>query len=123
MPIENLCVIIRHMPYGREDAFAGLRTVDVCTRQGILSTAVITGTGVWNLVRGQRAEAIGLPSNYEAAQSILDGGSRIYVDRESLEALGLSVDDIIPGVDVMSFADIAEVILEHDAVLPLCGGF
>jgi sulfur relay (sulfurtransferase) DsrF/TusC family protein len=123
MPIGKLCVVIRHLPYGREDAFAGLRTVDVCTRKGVPSNAVVTGPGVWNLVKGHRSESIGLPSNYEAAQAILDGGSSIYVDIESLEAQSVSTEDILEGVTVLPFSEIAEIILGHDAVLPLCGGF
>jgi hypothetical protein len=41
----------------------------------------------------------------------------------SLEVRGLTADDIIEGVIVLPFAEIAEMFLQHDAVFPLCGGF
>jgi tRNA 2-thiouridine synthesizing protein C len=123
MPIENMCVVITHPPYGREDAFAGLRTVAVCTTRGLPTDAVVTGEGVWNLVREQWPERLHLPSNYEAVIDIVDAGSKVYVDAESLEARGLTPDDILSDVEVLPFARIAEFLLEHDAVFPLCGGF
>ncbi|UCC92355.1 MAG: DsrE family protein, partial [Thermoplasmata archaeon] len=114
---------ISHPPYGREDAFAGLRTVSVCTTRGIPTDAVVTGDGVWNLVKEQWPERLHLPSNYEAVIDIVDAGSKVYVDAESLEARGLTPDDILPDVEVLPFEGIADIMLEHDTVFPLCGGF
>lgn len=123
MPISNLCVVISHPPYGREDAFAGLRTAAVCTARGIPSDAVATGPGVWNLVRDQWSETLELPSNADAVTDILEAGGRVYADAESLEAHGLSPGDLVDGVTVLPFAEVAELMLAHDAVFPLCGGF
>lgn len=123
MPLENLCVVISHPPYGREDAFAGLRTVVVSTTRGIPSDAIITGDGVWNLVRDQWSETLHLPSNEESVHDILDAGGRVYADEESLAARGLTADDIVDGVTVAPFAEVADFMLSHDAIFPMCGGF
>jgi sulfur relay (sulfurtransferase) DsrF/TusC family protein len=123
MPIRNMCVVIGHPPYGREDAFAGLRTVAVCTTRGIPTDAVVTGEGVWNLVKEQWPERLHLPSNYDAVIDIVETGSKVYVDEESLKVHGLTADDILPDVTVLPFSEIADIILGHDSVFPLCGGF
>jgi len=123
MPISNLCVVISHPPYGREDAFAGLRTAAVCTSRGIPSDALVTGAGVWNLVRDQWSETLELPSNADAVTDIVGAGGIVYADAESLEAHGLTPDDLVDGVTVLPFAEVAEIMLAHDAVFPVCGGF
>ena len=123
MPISNLCVVISHPPYGREDAFAGLRTAVVSTTRGIPCDAVVTGDGVWNLVRDQWSETLHLPSNGESVTDILDAGSRVYVDARSLEGRGLTPEDLVDGVTVLPFEEVADLILSRDAVFPVCGGF
>ena len=123
MPLENLCVVVSHPPYGREDAFAGIRTAVVASTRGIPTNAIMTGDGVWNLVRDQWSETLELPSNEESIQDILDTGSRVYADSESLEGRGLTTDDIVDGVIVLPFAEVVEIVLQHDAVFPYCGGF
>jgi sulfur relay (sulfurtransferase) DsrF/TusC family protein len=123
MAIGSVCLIIRHPPYGREDAYAGLRTMLVSCKQGLRTTVVLLDAGVWNLVIGQRASSIGMPSNEDSIYDILDIGGRILTDQSSLDAHGLGPRDIVEGVEVLSGPELAEVILSHDAVLPVCGGF
>ena len=123
MPISNLCVVISHAPYGREDAFAGLRTVVVSATRGIPSDAIVTGDGVWNLVRDQWSETLGLPSNEESVHDVIEAGGKVYADAESLEERGLTTEDLVDGVNVMPFSEVADFILSHDAVFPVCGGF
>ena len=123
MVIRSVCLIIRHPPYGREDAYAGLRTMLVSIKHGLRTTVVVLDAGVWNLVSGQRASAIDMPSNEDSIYEILDTGGRILTDQSSLDAHGLGPRDIIEGVEVLPGPELAEAILSHDAVLPACGGF
>ena len=123
MTLSNLCVVISHPPYGREDAFAGIRTAVVASTRGIPTDALMTGDGVWNLVRDQWSETLELPSNEESIRDILDTGSRVLVDAESLEGRGLTADDIVDGVVVLPFTEVVDIVLGHDAVFPYCGGF
>jgi hypothetical protein len=45
------------------------------------------------------------------------------VDAESLAARGLTPDDIVDGVTIAPFPEVADFMLSHDAVFPICGGF
>jgi tRNA 2-thiouridine synthesizing protein D len=123
MTLESLCVVITHPPYGREDAFAGLRTAVVASTRGIPTDAVLTADGVYNLVRDQWSETLELPSNETSIHDILDAGSHVYADMESLEQRGLTAEDIVDGVTLLPFAEVVDIVLEHDAVFPYCGGF
>ncbi len=123
MPLTNLCVVISHPPYGREDAFAGIRTAVVATTRGIPTDAVVTGDGVWNLVLDQRSGSLDLPSNEASILDVLAAGSRVYADAESLEERDIGLDDIVDGVTVLPFAEVVDILLGHDAVFPYCGGF
>ncbi len=123
MTIESVCLVIRHPPYGREDAYAGLRTMLVSNKQGLRTTVVLLDAGVLNLVSGQRAGSIEMPANEDVLYEILDLGGRLVTDQGSLDAHGLTLKDIVMGVEVMDGPELAELILSHDAVLPICGGF
>jgi sulfur relay (sulfurtransferase) DsrF/TusC family protein len=90
---------------------------------GLPSSLVLCEDGVWNAVRDQWSEAIEMPSNEEHLMNAIDAGAKVYVDAGSLVARGLTPDDLVPGVQVLPCDEMAEFVLSHDAVLPLCGGF
>jgi len=123
MPIENLCIIIRHAAYGREDAYAAIRMASVGNIYGLPSDLVLCEDGIWNAVRDQWSETIEMPSIEEDLVHTIESGARVLVDDEALEERGLTTDDLVHGIEVMTCEQIAEFILSHDAVLPLCGGF
>ena len=123
MPIKNLCVIIRHPAYGREDAYAAIRMASVGNMYGLPSDLILCEDGVWNAVKDQWSETIEMHSNEENFIHAVESGAKVYVDAEALEERGLTLDDLVDGIEVVPCERIAEFILEHDAVLPLCGGF
>ncbi len=123
MPIKNQCIVIRHPAYGREDAYAGIRMAGVGNMYGLPTDLVLCDDGVWNAVRDQWSETIGMPSNEEHLIHAIESGARVLVDVGSLEERGLTVEDLVHGIEVGTCEEIGEFILSHDAVLPLCGGF
>lgn len=120
---KSICIILRHPPYGREDAFAGIRNAIVGMQQGIDTSLVCCGPGVWNLVGDQRSHAIEMPSNLAQVADFIAIGGKVYTEDVSLEEHGLSLGDLIDGVEVMDCDELAEVVLGHDIVKPLCGGY
>ena len=123
MTIRNQCIVIRHSAYGREDAYAAIRMAAVGMQYGLPSDIILCEDGVWNAVRDQFAESIEMPSNEEHLINSIETGAKVYVDASSLEERGISEEDLVEGVSVVGCEELAEVILSHDAVLPLCGGF
>lgn len=123
MAIGNQCIIIRHPSYGREDAFAAIRMAIIGQNSDLPTSLILCEDGVWNAMRDQWSEAIEMPSNEEQLMDALQAGVRVYVDEGSLEERDLTTDDLIEGVTVVPCDDMADVVLSHDAILPLCGGF
>ena len=121
--MKRQCIIIRHPSYGREDAFAAIRMAIVGGHNELPTSLVLCEDGVWNAVRDQWSEAIEMPSNEEQLYEAVESGARIYVDGSSLEERDISPDDLVEGVQVVACEDLAELVLGHDIVLPLCGGF
>lgn len=121
--VNSICIIVRHPPYGREDAYAGIRNAIVTHQNGLPTTLVFCGPGVWNLAPDQRSTSIAMPSNLASLSDFLAVGGRVLADRQSLEEHGLNDSDLLEGVSVLGCEDLAEVILEHDVVKPLCGGY
>lgn len=120
---KRICIIVRHPPYGREDAYAGIRNAIVGKQHGLETTLVFCGPGVWNLVMDQRSNAIAMPSNLANLADFLAVGGRVLTEEDSLKENGLTTDDLVEGVEVMPCEDLAEVVLDHDFVKPLCGGY
>ncbi len=123
MTIRNQIIIVRHASYGREDAYAGIRMAGVGMGYGLPSSLVLCDDGVWNAVRDQWAEAIEMPSNEEHLLNAIQAGAKVYVDSSSLEERGIPTEDLVDGVDVVGCEEMVGIILSHDAILPLCGGF
>ncbi len=123
MAISNQCIIIRHPSYGREDAFAAIRMAIIGQNSDLPTSLILCEDGVWNAARDQWSEAIEMPSNEDQLLDALQVGARIYVDEGSLEERGLTHDDLIEGITIVPCDEMAEVVLSHDAILPLCGGF
>ena len=120
---KRICIIVRHPPYGREDAYAGIRNAIVGRQHGLDTTLVCCGPGVWNLVSDQRTHAIEMPSNLAQLADFIAIGGRVYTEDESLAENGLSAGDLIEGVRVLPCDELAEIVLSHDFVKPLCGGY
>jgi sulfur relay (sulfurtransferase) DsrF/TusC family protein len=121
--MENQCIIIRHPSYGREDAFAAIRMAIIGQNSDLPSSLILCEDGVWNAIRDQWSEAIEMPSNEEQLMDALQAGVRVYVDEGSLEERRLTAEDLIEGVTVVPCDEMADLVLSHDAILPLCGGF
>ena len=123
LTVQNQCIIIRHPSYGREDAFAGIRMAIIGQTSDLPSSLVLCEDGVWNALRDQWSEAIEMPSNEEQLMDAIDAGVAVYVDESSIEDRGISPEDLIEGVTIVPCERLADIVLGHDAILPLCGGF
>ena len=74
--------------------------------------------GVYQLVKGQQTKAIDV-KNFSPAYRALEGYDveKLYVEEESLEARGLTENDLLVPVEVLSAAQMAELMDEQDVVL------
>ena len=79
---------------------------------------VFIDDGVYELVKGQETKGIGI-KNHSKTYRALDGYDveKLYVERESMEERGLSEADLLVPVEVLSSAEMADLMAEQDVVL------
>ena len=86
--VKTMLTIIKAAPYGREDAFAGLRFSLSQIAAGMLDTCdtLLVEDGVYNAKLNQETTAIRMPSNLEATEDIMDLDGRVFVVLEDMES-------------------------------------
>jgi tRNA 2-thiouridine synthesizing protein C len=74
--------------------------------------------GVFQLVKGQKTDGVEM-KNFSPTYRALEGYDieKLYVERESMEARGLSEDDLLVDVQVMSAAEMGDMMAQQDVVI------
>jgi len=115
--VKTLLTIVKSAPYGREDAFAGLRFSLSQIAAGMLERCdtLLVEDGVYNTLKGQRARAIQMPSNLDAVQDLLDMDARVLCMREHLEERGIPPESVLPGIEFVSASELPALVEDYDA--------
>ena len=116
--MKKFMFVNRKAPYGTIYALESLEVVLItATFDQDVSLAFIDD-GVYELVKGQDTKAIGI-KNHSKTYRALDGYDveKLYVERESLEARGLSEGDLIVDVTVLGAGELGQLMAEQDVVL------
>jgi tRNA 2-thiouridine synthesizing protein C len=116
--IKKVMFVNRKAPYGTIYALESLEVVLITATFDQDVSLVFLDDGVYELMKGQDTKAIGI-KNHSKAYRALDGYDveKLYVERESLEARGLSEDQLLVDVEVLSSAQMGELMAEQDVVL------
>ncbi len=93
--VKKFCYINRKAPYGTIYALESLEVVLVAAAFDQDISLVFADDGVYQLTKSQETESIGM-KNFSKTYSALGDYDikKIYVEKESLEERGLSVDDL-----------------------------
>jgi tRNA 2-thiouridine synthesizing protein C len=117
---DPITFISRHAPYGRDNAFACL---DMVLAFAVFETQVnyfFLEDGVYQLLDGQQADAIGQKPFGAALQALdLYGVKNIYVDQASLLQRSLSPDNLVIAVKLIDDQRAAQLIAESRCVFIL----
>jgi tRNA 2-thiouridine synthesizing protein C len=117
--MNKVAVLMRKAPYGSVYTAEGFRSV---MGVGIFEMDValfFLDDGVYALVKNQSPEKLDMQALGEGFVMLPDFGvEKFYVHRPSLEARGLSVDDLVMDVQLVEDADLAELLAEYGKVLP-----
>ena len=116
--MKKFMFVNRRPPYGSIYALESLEVVLItATFDQDVSLAFIDD-GVYELVKGQNTKAIGI-KNHSPTYRALDGYDveKLYVERESMQARGLTEADLLVDVAVLSSAEVADLMAEQDVVL------
>ena len=115
---KKFMFVNRKAPYGTIYALESLEVVLITATFDQDVSLVFLDDGVYELVKGQNTKALGI-KNFSPTYRALDGYDveKLYVERESLEARGLSEDQLLVDVEVLSSVQMGELMQQQDVVL------
>ncbi len=116
--VKKFMFVNRKAPYGTIYALEGLEVVLISAAFDQDVSLAFLDDGVFQLVKGQKTEGVEM-KNFSPTYRALEGYDieKLYVERESLEARGLSEDDLLVDVQVMSAAEMGAMMAEQDVVI------
>jgi len=132
MATKKFMFVNRKAPYGTVYALESLEVVLIgAAFEQDVSLAFI-GDGVYQIAKNQSTDGIGMKNFSPTYKALGDYEvNKLYVEKESLEARGLTLDDLMdltwededddwaekPSIRLVSAAELAEVLDEQDVVL------
>jgi tRNA 2-thiouridine synthesizing protein C len=116
--IKKVMFVNRKAPYGTIYALESLEVVLITATFDQDVSLVFLDDGVYELLKGQDTKGIGI-KNHSKTYRALDGYDveKLYVERESLEARGLSEDQLLVDVEVLGSAEMGALMAAQDVVL------
>ena len=116
--VKKFMFVNRKAPYGTVYALEGLEVVLISAAFDQDVSLVFLDDGVYDLVKGQNTKDIEV-KNFSPTYRALEGYDieKLYVERESLAARGLTQDNLIVPVEVLSAAQLSELMGQQDVVI------
>lgn len=116
--MKKFMFVNRKAPYGTVYALESLEVVLIAATFDQDCSLVFMDDGVYELAKGQNTKAIGV-KNFSPTYRALDDYdiNKLYVERESLAQRGLTEDDLMVPVAVLSSGELGELMASQDVVL------
>ena len=116
--VKRFMYLNRKAPYGTIYALETLEKVLVAAAFEQDVSVVFVDDGVYQIKKGQNTAGIGM-KNFSPTFRALDGYDveKLYVERESLEARGISEEDLIVDVEVVGTEQLKELMAAQDVIL------
>jgi tRNA 2-thiouridine synthesizing protein C len=117
-PVKKFMFVNRKAPYGTVYALESLEVVLITAAFDQDVSLVFSDDGVYQIKKGQSTDAIGM-KNFSPTYRALEGYDveKLYVDKESMDERGLTADDLLVDVEIVSRAQLADLMDEQDVVL------
>jgi len=116
--VKKFMFVNRKAPYGTIYALESLEVVLITAAFDQDVSLVFLDDGVFQLKKSQQTKGIEI-KNFSPTYRALDGYDveKLYVELESMDARGLTEDDLLVDVTVLSSAEIGALMNEQDVVL------
>jgi tRNA 2-thiouridine synthesizing protein C len=116
--IKRFMFVNRKAPYGTVYALESLETVLISAAFDQDVSVVFVDDGVFQLKKSQDTKGINM-KNFSPTFRALEGYDveKLYVEKESLEARGLSEDDLVVDVEVLSTEELSKIMAAQDVVI------
>ena len=115
---KKFMFVNRKAPYGTVYALESLEVVLITAAFDQDVSLVFIDDGVWQLKKGQQTKGIET-KNFSPTYRALEGYDveKLYVERESMAARGLTESDLIVDVTVLAADELGRLMDEQDVVL------
>ena len=116
--VKKIMYVNRKAPYGTIYALESLEVVLIAAAFDQDVSLAFMDDGVYQLKKGQQTKGIEV-KNFQPTYRALDDYdvNKLYVEKEALEARGLSAEDMCVPVEVKSAAEIGRLMEEQDVLL------
>ncbi|MDZ4202364.1 MAG: sulfurtransferase complex subunit TusC [Gallionella sp.] len=116
--VKKFMFVNRKAPYGTIYALESLEVVLITAAFDQDVSLVFMDDGVYQLKKGQQTKGIEI-KNFSPTYRALEGYDveKLYVEKESLEARGLTEDDLLVDVKVLGRAEMGALMDQQDVVL------
>jgi tRNA 2-thiouridine synthesizing protein C len=116
--VKKFMYVNRKAPYGTIYALESLEVVLIAAAFDQDVSLAFLDDGVFQLAKGQHTKAIDV-KNFSPTYRALEGYDieKLYVEKESLDARGLTEEDLLVPVQVVSRKELAELMEQQDVML------
>ena len=116
--VKRFLYVNRKAPYGTIYALETLETILIAAAFEQDVSVVFMDDGVFELKKEQNTTEIGM-KNFSNTYRARDGYDveKLYVEKESMEARGLTEDDLVVDVEVVTSLELQELMDVQDIVL------
>ncbi len=116
--VKRFMYVNRKAPYGTIYAMETLENILVAAAFDQDVSVVFIDDGVYQLKKGQDTKDIGM-KNFSPTFRALDGYDveKLYVEKESLQARGITEEDLIVDVEVLGTAELKELMDAQDIIM------
>ncbi len=116
--VKKFMFLNRKAPHGTVYALEGLEVVLITAAFDQDVSMAFTDDGVYQLVKGIDSKGIEV-KDFSKTYRALDGYDieKLYVDQNSMDTRGLTEDDLIVDVTVLSVDEMANLMAEQDVVI------
>jgi len=115
---KRFLYVNRRAPYGTLYALESLEVVLIGAAFEQDVSLAFLGDGVYQLTKGQDTKALEVKNFSPAFRALEDYDvTKLYVEKEALEARGLSESDLVVPVEVVDAERMAEIMEAQDVIL------
>jgi tRNA 2-thiouridine synthesizing protein C len=115
---KRFLYVNRRAPYGSIYALESLEVVLIGAAFEQDVSLAFLGDGVYQLVKGEDTKALEVKNFSPTFRALEDYDvTKLYVEKEALEARGLSAADLVVPVEVVDVARMAEIMEAQDVIL------
>lgn len=116
--IKKFLYVNRRAPYGSVYALESLEVVLIGAAFEQDVSVAFVDDGVYQLKKGQDTKEVDM-KNFSPTYRALEmyDVEKLFVEKESMEARGLTADDLLVPVEVLSSAQLADLMEEQEVIL------